>query len=231
MKVLFLEDDDAWAAMVELAVDRAGGTTQRCTAIDQLLAAADDRWDVIVLDRMIEGDSREGLDALAAIRQRGMETPVLMLTHLGGGDQVAGSLTMGADDYLTKPFDAVELVARLRNLMRRGGGWASPQVMKYAKLELRPLLRIAHWDNREIRLSRQTFDILRLLMENQGQVVSRQALWSEVWSEWSPDPRVTVLEAALYRLREDLRRAGTPPLIHTVRRVGYMLEIRANEAS
>lgn len=226
MNVLFMEDDDDWADMVALTVERAGGATQRARGVDELLAAAGGNHNVIILDRMIEGDHREGFDVLKTLREREIQTPVLILTHLGGGDQVASGFALGANDYLTKPFDAVELTARLRNLLQQGGAWALPQVMRHSDLEVRVRSRQAYWGNVRLELSKQAFDILHFLLVNQGQVVSRQALWSQIWPGWSPDPRESVIEAALYRVREDLRRARAPTLIHTVRKRGYVLEHR-----
>lgn len=228
MNVLFMEDDDDWADMVALTVERAGGVTQRARGVDELLSAAGGNHNLIILDRMIEGDHREGFDVLKNLREREIQTPVLILTHLGGGDQVAEGFAMGANDYLTKPFDAVELTARLRNLLQQGGAWILPQVMKHGDLEVRVRSRQAYWGDTHLQLSNQAFDILHFLMANQGQVVSRQAIWSQIWPGWSPDPRESVIEAAVYRVREEMRRAKTPTLIHTVRKRGYILEHRGS---
>lgn len=226
MNVLFMEDDDDWADMVALTVARAGGVSERARNVNQLLAAAGGDHNVIILDRMIEGDCREGFEVLKILRERKIQTPVLILTHLGGGDQVAEGFALGANDYLTKPFDTVELTARLRNLLQLGGAWIAPRVMRHSGLELWVRSRQAYWQDVRLQLGNQAFDMLRFLVEHQGQVVSRQALWSEIWGDWSPDPRESVVEAALYRLREELRRAQAPELVHTIRRRGYVLEHR-----
>jgi DNA-binding response OmpR family regulator len=227
MRVLLLEDEAPWADMVVESVRALGGAaiwTRTLDAFRDQLAGAGE-FDVITMDRMLAGEPVDAVTALQQLRADHPDVPVMILSHLGGSYSTAEGLDLGADDYLAKPFDQVELTARLRALMRRSGLRPAPKLMTLGPLELWPKSRVAYYGAQRLTLSEQAFDVLRLLVENAGLEVSRQALWAEVWPQWVRVPaKSDVIEAAVYRLRQELRRAKAGDLIRTIPRVGYAIE-------
>ncbi|MGE5493294.1 MAG: winged helix-turn-helix domain-containing protein, partial [Actinomycetota bacterium] len=156
-----------------------------------------------------------GMDVLARLRARGQQLPVLVLTARDAtGDKVAG-LDAGADDYLVKPIDLDELAARIRALVRRAAGRASP-VLCHGPLALDPAARSASLDGQPLDLSTREFDLLQTLVENAGRVMTRAQLESSLYG-WRDEPDSNVLEVHIHHLR---RKLGSD-FIRTLRGVGY----------
>jgi len=192
-------------------------------AIDLLEREA---FDLVVLDWMLP--DRDGLDVLRHFRERGHQTPVLMLTARSTvPDRVTG-LEGGADDYLTKPFAFAELLARSRALLRRPV-MSSGHFLRCGDLQLDTRARIAVRDGHEIQLTPREVDILEYLLRYQGQIVTREMLERDVWKQ---SRRFTsldnVIDVQIMRLRRKVDREGTERLIHTVRGVGYRLAQEAD---
>jgi DNA-binding response OmpR family regulator len=178
-------------------------------------------FDLVVLDWMLP--DHDGLEILRQLRQRGRETPVLMLTARNTlNDRVAG-LDNGADDYLPKPFAFAELLARCRALLRRPM-WTTGRMLRCGDLQLDTRARVAVRAGEEISLTPREVDVLEYLLRYQGQIVTREMLERDVWKQTQ---RMTsldnVIDVQIMRLRRKVDGDGAERLIHTVRGVGYRL--------
>ena len=178
-------------------------------------------FELVVLDLMLPG--RSGLEILQALRKRGIETPVLILTARDGVDDRVLGLDLGADDYLVKPFALPELLARVRALLRRGRA-ADVLRLKAADLELDVVGRRANRGDRLLELTTREFELLEYLLRHQGHLVSREMLAREVWKEpRRATPLDNVIDVQMTRLRRKVDGDGNPRLLHTVRGVGFVL--------
>ncbi len=191
------------------------------TGEEGLQFASDHEYDLIVLDVMLPG--RDGFAVLRELRAARQATRVLMLTARDSlADRVRG-LDLGADDYLVKPFDLDEFLARVRALLRRACTEA-PLLLVCADLELDPRTRRVRRAGKPIELTAKPFAILDLLLRRAGQVVSRAELAEHVWDRFF-DPFSNVIDVTMHQLREKVDRGAHPRLIHTVRGVGYVLRV------
>lgn len=221
MHILLIEDDQLVASAVVEILEREQITVQvAATAEDGLRSAGQADVDVIVMDRMLPG--LDGLGAVARLRRAGIATPVLMLSALGRADHRVEGLDVGADDYLAKPFDPAELLARLRALQRRAATLANQPVLLHGDLELHVKARTAHRDGRHLALSPKEFELLKYLMEHSGEIVTRQMLLQNVW-KLSFDPQTNVIDVNLVRLRRKLDEGFATSCLETVRGQGYRL--------
>lgn len=216
MKLLLAEDDAMLGASMEKALILAGFTVDWVRngshAIEAVQSSA---YDVVLLD--IGLPEVDGLQVLQRMRQRRQATPVLMVTARDAvRDRVAG-LNQGADDYLTKPFDLDELVARIHALSRRQPGNANP-TLQLGRLELRPIQREALLGGKSVALSQREFDLLHALMQKPGTVLSIEQLENKLYG-WGEEVSSNAVEVHLHHLR---RKLGEP-WIRNVRGVGYKL--------
>jgi DNA-binding response OmpR family regulator len=178
-------------------------------------------FEVILLDLTLPG--RDGLEILQALRQRGVKTPVLVLTARDSlQDRVTG-LDTGADDYLIKPFAFAELLARIRALVRRGRVAEAPR-LSVGDLEMDLVTRKVTRDTQLVELTVREFELLEYLLRYHGQVVSRETLARDVWKETArTTPLDNVIDVHIARLRRKVDLEQSVKLIHTVRGVGFML--------
>ncbi len=184
------------------------------------MLAAGETYDVIVLDRMLP--EIDGLSILRTIRASKVQTPVLLLTAMGGIDDRVEGLETGADDYLVKPFAFAELLARINALSRRPPTQEVNTVLRVADLEIDQLKRTVRRAEERIELQPREFQILEYLTRNAGRVVTRTMLLESIW-DFHFDPKTNIVETHMSRLRSKLHRDGLPDLIHTVRGAGYCL--------
>jgi two-component system copper resistance phosphate regulon response regulator CusR len=220
MRILLVEDDAVIAASL------SKGLREEAYAVDvapdgdaAVYQAAVNPYDAIVLDVMLP--KRDGFAVLRELRRRGLITPVLILTARDAvSDRIAG-LDIGADDYLTKPFEFGELLARLRALLRRGPALA-PAVLRVADLELDTRAQRAMRAGRDLALTTREYALLEFLARNAGRVVGRAEISDHVWDD-NYDPVSNLIESYINRLRRKLDAPGLAPLIHTRRGAGYML--------
>jgi DNA-binding response OmpR family regulator len=180
-----------------------------------------EQFDAILLDLTLPG--RDGLEILKAIRERGLKTPVLVLTARDTlQDRVVG-LDSGADDYLIKPFAFAELLARIRALVRRGRVAEAPRLAA-GDLDVELITRKVTRGGQPIELTVREFELLEYLLRHQGQVVSRELLARDVWKETArTTPLDNVIDVHIARLRRKVDADHPAKLIHTVRGVGFML--------
>lgn len=221
MRILIVEDDTDLGEFigkglreeryaVDLAVDGEEG----------LQLAGENPYQLIILDIMLP--KLDGLTVCRRLRASGNTTPILLLTARDSIQDRVSGLDTGADDYLTKPFAFVELLARVRALMRRGG----PQHLarlKAADLELDPASRRAWRAGREVILTNKEYALLEFFLRNKNRVLTRTAIIQHVW-DLSYDPMTNIVDAHVRALRAKMDRDFSPPLITTVRGAGYMLE-------
>lgn len=226
MRVLVAEDEARLAALLEQSLTEAGfevdvvgdGRTAFASAVD----VGDAAYDVLLLDWMLPG--LEGLTVCRRLREAGVRTPVLMLTARSGvPDRIAG-LEAGADDYLGKPFDLDELIARLRALHRR----ARSDELESAEVQVGDLSldrdgRRVHRGDTEIILSAREFDILELLMSRAGRLVTRFTILDEIW-DGDTDVRSNVIDVHVAALRSKIDRPFGTDTIRTLRGSGYRID-------
>jgi two-component system copper resistance phosphate regulon response regulator CusR len=221
MRILLVEDDTVLASSLAKGLREGSYAVDVVTDGDAAIYhAAVNPYDGIVLDVMLP--KRDGFAVCREIRRRGLTTPVLMLTARDAvADRIAG-LDFGADDYLTKPFEFAEVVARLRALLRRGPS-LSPRTLRAGDLELDTHSRRATRAGREIPLTTREYALLEYLARNSGRVVGRAEISDHVWDD-NYDPVSNLIESYINRLRRKLDTPGLPPLIHTRRGAGYIIE-------
>ena len=221
-KVLVIEDDRRTAAEIVAALGDHGFDVECAyNGRDGLLRATADKYDAIVLDRMLPGDL-DGLGVLETLRKIGVETPVLILSALSAVDERVRGLRAGGDDYLTKPFEFVELTARLEVLARRRS--VSPRVttLQVGDLQLDLLTREVRRGAQTVELLPREYRLLEYLMRHQGHLVTRTMLFEEVWG-YHYDPQTNVIDVHIGKLRRKLEDGGRPQMIHTIRGSGYVL--------
>ncbi|HTZ26900.1 MAG TPA: response regulator transcription factor [Streptosporangiaceae bacterium] len=217
MRVLVAEDFRVLATVIGTGLRREGMAVDVVLDGDEALGhLAATRYDVIVLDRDLPGT--HGDEVCRQIVADGSGSRVLMLTAASTVTERVDGLGLGADDYLTKPFDFAELVARVRALGRRSAA-ALPPVLESGDLSLDPSRRVALRGARWLDLSPREFAVLECLLASAGRVVSAEELLERVWDE-AADPFTTAVKTAIRRLRAKL---GDPPVIHTDRRGGYRI--------
>ncbi len=222
MRVLVVEDEQKVANALRegLEGERYDVVVER-TGVAAFFRLNTEEFDAILLDLGLPG--RDGLQILKAVRERGMKTPVLVLTARDSvQDRVAG-LDSGADDYLVKPFAFAELLARIRALVRRGRGAESPRLAA-GDLDVDLITRKVTRAARPVELTVREFELLEYLLRHQGQVVSRETLARDVWKETARStPLDNVIDVHIARLRRKVDADYPVKLIHTVRGVGFML--------
>lgn len=219
MRILIVEDDPSQVAILFHAFNKPGYTVMHENdgkRADHLLAVHE--FDVVILDMGLPG--MDGVDVLRRLRHRKNNVPVLILTARDDvQDRVLG-LDMGADDYLTKPFDVSELEARVRSLIRRGHSGSGAQ-LQVGALSLDTVGRLATLDGQPLELSARELNVLEVLVLNAGRVVSKERL-SEQLSGLGDLVSDNAVEVYMHRLRKHLKAGGIH--IRTMRGLGYMLE-------
>ncbi|MDR5755390.1 response regulator transcription factor [Caballeronia sp. LZ035] len=223
MRVLTIEDDPLTGTEIASELSKAGLDVEWVdNGTEGLARAVGGGFNLIMLDRMLPGV--DGLAILTTLRTLGIDTPVLMLSALGDVDERIRGLRAGGDDYLTKPFDRDELVARLEVLLRRQK--ESP-VQTATRLQVGPLAlnlisRTVTRDGIGITLLPTEYRILEFLMRHAGQTITRTMLFEAVWG-YHFDPGTNLIDVHMGRLRKKLDAPGMQQLIQTVRGSGYVL--------
>ncbi len=217
MRVLIAEDELRLAAAIARGLRREGIAVDLAPdGTDALVKARVVRYDVLVLDRDLPGV--HGDDVCRTVRDERPETGILMLTAAGTVDDLVNGLSLGADDYLPKPFRFAELVARIRALARRSTP-SRPPVLRHGDIELDPARRSVLRAGSEIALARKELSVLEALMAADGATVSAEELLERVWDD-QIDPFTNVVRMTIMTLR---RKLGDPPVIETVIGVGYRM--------
>jgi two-component system copper resistance phosphate regulon response regulator CusR len=220
VRILLVEDEARVAGFI------AKGLREHSYAVDlardgqqALYQAAVNQYDLVILDVMLP--IRNGHQVCRELRSSGFRAPILMLTARDAVDDRVAGLDSGADDYLTKPFDFKELLARLRALARRQEG-LRPQVLRVADLTLNTANHGAARGGRSVSLTAKEYALLEFLVLNEGRVVGREKIAQHVWDE-SFDPFSNIIDVYIKRLRTKLDNGAARKLIHTRRGEGYIL--------
>jgi two-component system OmpR family response regulator len=223
MRVLVVEDDPTIADFVVNGFRQEGMAVDHADdGVNGLELARATRYDAAVVDVMLP--RLDGLSLVAALRRGGVDTPVIFLSARRSVDDRVQGLQSGADDYLTKPFAFVELLARLQAIVRRRSGSGEPTRFTVADLTLDLATRRVERAGKALDLRPREFALLAFLMRHAGRVVSKTMILSHVW-DYSFDPGTNVVDVLVYRLREKIDREFEPKLLHTVRGVGYVLKV------
>jgi len=217
-RILVVEDDHTIARLLQLELEHRGAVV-RCVfdgpsalpAVEEFVPAA------IILDILLPG--MDGEQVLDQLRRRGFRVPVIMLTARDRPRDKVRNLDLGADDYLTKPFDVEELMARLRALFRRVEG---DELLRVADLEVNTSTRQVQRGERQIELTAREYDLLEFMARNARRVLPRDLILVRVW-EHTPDVDTNVVDVYIGYLRKKIDAPGAARLIHTVRGVGFAL--------
>lgn len=221
MKLLLIEDDQVIADFIQKGMKEAG------FAIDHmpdgqmgLSAALNYSYDLAIIDLMLP--KLDGISIIDRIRQKKIETPIIILSAKRTVDDRIDGLQHGSDDYITKPFSFSELLARVEALLRRANHIIESTSLSVNDLSLDLLARTVVRSNKKIDLQPKEFALLEYLIRNMGHVVSKTMIMERVWN-YDFDPGTNVVEARISKLREKIDKGFDKPLIHTVRGLGYVL--------
>jgi two-component system OmpR family response regulator len=221
LAILLVEDDDVIAEFVARGLGEAGFAVDRAVDGEEGLdLALRNTYDAAVVDVMLP--RLDGLSLIERLRRRGRSTPVLILSARRTVDDRVRGLQAGGDDYLVKPFDFSELLARVQALVRRATGVAEPTHLELGPLRLDLLTREVTREGALLELRPREYALLEYLMRNGGRVVSRTAILSHVWG-YNFDPHTNAVDVLVSRLREKLDRGFEVKLLQTVRGAGYVL--------
>lgn len=228
MRVLIVEDEARLAENLAAALRDGGGfaVDHAADGVEGELLAQQGCYDVVILDLMLPGKS--GQTVLRNLRANRDATPVLVLTAREGAESVVELLNAGADDYLSKPFDLGELMARVKALIRRGKGGSDP-VLRFGGVELNTLEQAVHRDGRLVDLSPTEYRILEYLMHRPRVIVSRKELLEHLY-DYNWEHHSNVIEAHISNLRRKLDEGSPASLIETLRHRGYRLAARDQSA-
>jgi len=217
--VLVIEDDEITAREIVLELATHGISANRVhNGSDGLMAAQEPHYDAITLDLMLPG--MDGLSLVKQLRERGITTPVLMISALGDVDERVRGLRAGGDDYLTKPFAPDEMAARIEVLLRRQQ--PAQTRLRVGDLELDLITHVARRGGRELSLLPTEYRLLEFLMRYPGQVLTRAMIFESVWG-LRFDPGTNLIDVHIARLRRKVDAEGETSLIRTVRGSGYRL--------
>jgi DNA-binding response OmpR family regulator len=222
MRILVIEDEPKVARALKTGLERAGYQVAVArTGEEGFFAATTAAFDMVLLDLMLP--VRNGLEILSAMRGRGLQTPVLILTARDAVEDRVQGLDSGADDYLVKPFAFPELLARIRARLRVGRPDETLR-LGFANLEMDLVTRRVTRGGQALELTLREFELLEYLLRHNGQVVSREMLARDVWKEPSrATPLDNVIDVNVARLRKKVDQAFPVKLIHTVRGMGFAL--------
>lgn len=223
MHILLIEDNEETSEFIERGLIEAGDIVERqASGKAGLLAATTKDFDAIIFDRLLP--EMDGVTAVKLIREAKIDTPIIMLTALAGIDDRVEGLEAGADDYLVKPFSFAELYARLRALVRRKpiADVVPITALSIADLHMERTTQIVKRGDVTLDLMPREYKILEYLMLNEGQLVTRTMLLEKIWG-YSFDPKTSLVQTHVSRLRNKVDKPFAHELIKTIRGSGYVI--------
>ncbi|MFW5741669.1 MAG: winged helix-turn-helix domain-containing protein [Spirochaetota bacterium] len=222
MRIIVLEDDPKIGQFVARGLREAGFAVDLVEQAEEAIPRLfDEAYDAAVVDVMLPG--MDGLSMIETLRDRGVTTPVLVLSAKRSVEDRVKGFTSGGDDYLTKPFSFSELLVRIQALIRRSSRSSAPTRLSAGDLEVDLLSRAVRRGDVEIDLQPREFSLLEYLVRNAGRVLSKTMIMEHVW-DYDFDPQTNVVDVLVSRLRSKVDRDFDEKLIHTVRGVGYVLK-------
>lgn len=221
MRLLVVEDHlPLLKSIVELLSDEFT-VDQAENGDDGLFFARQNIYDAIILDIMMPG--MDGFEVLQALRKEDIKTPVLFLTAKDSLEDRVKGLDSGGDDYITKPFQAAELKARIRALLRRSGSLTTNQTLQYRGIEMLGKDRDVLVDGKPMKLTLKQYELLEYLIQNRGAILTKEQIYDRVWG-FDSDTTIAIVEVFMHHLRKKLEPSGYQSDIKTVRGVGYILK-------
>ncbi|KWX80093.1 PhoB family transcriptional regulator [Paenibacillus riograndensis] len=219
-RILLIEDEKNLARFIELELQHVSySVTLVQDGLAGLSLALEEAWDLILLDLMLPG--LNGIELCRRLRQE-KQTPVIMITARDGLSDKINGLDSGADDYIAKPFAIEELLARMRSLLRRTGSLCQGQLLVCQDLQLDPLGRTLTKSGETLELTKREFDILLVLMQNMGRVMTREKLMESVWG-YETEVDMKVVDVYISYLRGKIDAPGEPSIVQTLRGLGYVI--------
>lgn len=219
-QILIIEDDPSIGKLLRRALILEGYETELATdGYEGLRAFSENEPDLVILDLMLPGI--DGIEVCKRLRDESA-VPILMLTARDMVEDRVLGLDSGADDYVTKPFDIDELLARVRAQLRRTEAQPQPQILEIADLVMDTAARSVHRSDREVELTAREFDLLELFLRHPNQVLTRAQIYDEIWN-YDFGGSSNIIEVYVRYLRTKLEAEGEPRLIHTKRGAGYIL--------
>ena len=220
MKVLIVEDERTLSDTIKQCICKKFDTEQAYDGYEAYMMAKENIYDAIILDLMLPEMS--GYDVLLKLRENKVLTPVLILTAKDTLNDKLKGFNYGADDYLVKPFEREELLARLEAIIRRTNGAYKQDEIEFKDLKLNIKSRRAFIKDKEITLQGKQFDILEYLINSKGTIITKEQIFDKIWG-FDSDTSTNVIEVYASALRKELKKYGYDKYIKTLRGVGYIL--------
>lgn len=221
MKVLAVEDNVSLLESIRQILTDEYEVDTADNGEDGLFMAQQSIYDIIILDVMLPGI--DGFEIVRKIREAKIDTSVLFLTAKDALEDRVRGLEMGGDDYLVKPFQAPELKARIRALLRRSGIISLEQHVKYRNIELLEKEKDILFDGKVIKMTLKQFELLEYLIQNNGKILTREQIFDRIWG-FDSDTTIAIVEVFIHQLRKKLEPFNYHKDIQTVRGIGYMLK-------
>ncbi|UZD46962.1 response regulator transcription factor [Peribacillus frigoritolerans] len=221
MKVLVVEDNVSLLESIRQILTDEYEVDTADNGEDGLFMAQQSIYDIIILDVMLPGI--DGFEIVRKIREAKIDTSVLFLTAKDALEDRVRGLEMGGDDYLVKPFQAPELKARIRALLRRSGIISLVQHVKYRNIELLEKEKDILVDGKVIKMTLKQFELLEYLIQNNGKILTREQIFDRIWG-FDSDTTIAIVEVFIHHLRKKLEPFNYHKDIQTVRGIGYMLK-------
>ena len=222
MRVLLVEDDNVIAAFILKGLKEAGFASDHTEdGLEGLHLLLNEQYDAAIIDIMLP--RLDGLGLIEKVREKKINTPIIVLSAKRSVDDRVKGLQMGGDDYLTKPFSFSELLARLQAIIRRASRITEPTNLQVGSLSLDLLTREVVREGEKIDLQPREFALLEYLMRNGGRVLSKTMILEHIW-DYNFDPQTNVVDVLVSRLRSKVDKDFEKKMIHTIRGVGYVLK-------
>ena len=220
MKVLIVEDDKILSDTIKQCIEKKYSVEQAFDGYEGYMFAKENIYDIIILDLMMP--EMNGYDLLSKLRKEEIFTPVLILSAKDSLNDKVKGLSIGADDYLAKPFEREELLARLEALIRRNHGFYANNTIEFKDLKMNLENRKAYIKDKEINLQGKQFDLLEYLIHSKNTIITKEQIFDKIWG-FDSDTSTNVIEVYASALRKELKKYGYDKYIKTLRGFGYIL--------
>ena len=220
MKALVIEDDKILSDTIKQCIEKKYNVEQAFDGYEGYIFAKENIYDIIILDLMMP--EMNGYEVLSKLRKEQILTPVLILTAKDSLNDKVKGLQIGADDYLVKPFEREELLARLEAIIRRNNGFFVDNTLEFKDLKMNLKNRTVTIKNNEINLQGKQFDLLEYLINSKNTIITKEQIFDKIWG-FDSDTSTNVVEVYASALRKELKKYGYDKYIKTLRIVGYIL--------